>query len=82
MAWTSTPTQTATEIGRIFIELRDIDGDNATREILARVHVLDQAGEVMSTWSGDAKPHLPASILTALASALDDIRTEAENKLL
>jgi hypothetical protein len=82
MAWEPTPTQTATSIGRVFVELHDPDGDNNNRQIDAHIHVLDQAGEVMDTWSGDAKPHLPAPVLTALASALDGIRTEAEEKLL
>ena len=82
MAWEPIDVQTPTSIGAIRIELRDPDGINDNREIFANVRILDANGDEMSSWGGDAKPHLPAPVLAALASALDDIRTEAEDKLL
>lgn len=82
MAFTQVGNRIPTAIGEITVSLHDPDGVNGNRTILGHVVVMDQDGVVLRVWDGDLQPHLSGPQLSALASFLDALRTQAEAQLL
>lgn len=80
MAFPEETTKTPTTIGDIVIVLNFPNGGPKSANYSIRVH--DQNGDIMGTRRGDLQPHLTANQITQIQNFLDEIRADAEDKIL
>jgi hypothetical protein len=80
MAFTPESAKTPTTIGDIRITLYYPVDSAKSADYVIRVH--DQDGNPMSIRRGDLVPHLTAGQITQIQQFLDDMRAEAEDKIL
>lgn len=80
MAFQPESAKTPTAIGDIKITLYYPANSAKSADFVIRVH--DQDGEPMSVRRGDLVPHLTPAQITQIQQFLDDMRAEAEDKIL
>jgi len=72
--------RTPVAIGAIRINLGDIPtsgGQAAFKKVTYHLELLDANGELVTTQSGDLRPHLTPAQLNALSNFLDAMRVKA-----
>lgn len=80
MAFQPEDAKAPTEIGDLIITLYFPAGGPKSANFVIRV--LDQDNDVMTVRRGDLRPHLTAGQITQIDQFLDDMRAEAEDKIL